>query len=113
MSESRNRGRTVPSKEISINLDVHGFELNEDTPGRVKGQVVEDIGNHLLEFDADGDSWRFEMQVDGRGSLKPVDAYYDGTLVASDHESYIQDVYELPRWVRFVLETVSSEVSSS
>lgn len=30
MSESRNCGGTVPSKEIAINLDVLGFDLDED-----------------------------------------------------------------------------------
>lgn len=101
-----------PAAEIEINLDVHGFERDEDAPSHVTGELTQAVtGYYLLEFEDDtGERWRVELSVDPNGELQAREVYRNGQLEASSAIEGVQNADDLPRWARFVIKHVNGEV---
>ena len=112
MSAVNHGGATVPSEEFQLNLDVHGFELDDAAPATVTADLVRDTnGAFALQIESDEQRWRIELLPNTlTGELEPVCVFANGSVIAHREDENQPGIDDVGQWLRFVIKHVTSEV---
>ena len=109
MSRSKTDGDVVPTKSLTLNLDLHGFELVESAPAEATADFVCAMdGSYDLEIEtSDDQDWRVELDVHPAGHMKVGDIFLDGELVTRDGDG--ADLEDLDEWLQYIVRHVTTE----
>lgn len=113
MSQPETEGRVDPTKELTLNLDLHGFKIVEDAPAEASTEMVRAMGgSYDLEIETStGPDWRVELEAHPAGHLTFGDIFEGGSLVMADGEA--AELADLQEWVRYVIRHATDEVTTA
>jgi hypothetical protein len=111
MSQPETEGHTDPTKTLTLNLDLHGFEAVDGVPTEVSAEIVRGVGgSYDLEIETStAPDWRIELHVHPNGKMKLGDIFRGGSIVTADGDAAA--LADLEEWVQYVIRHVTDDVA--